>query len=119
MFLNLTNHPSALWSAEETAAARRYGEIRDLPFPNVPPDTDEAGVDEMARALCGEVKALKPGAVMCQGEMTLTFRLVLLLKAAGIKVLAACSERVTTERKNPDGSTEKTAVFVFRRFREY
>ena len=33
MFLNLSNHPSANWSQEQTEAAMRlYGEIVDLPW---------------------------------------------------------------------------------------
>ena len=119
MFLNLTNHPSALWSIEQMTAAQQYGKVMDMPFPNVPPDMDESGVEKMAQEIYSKVKALQPDIVMCQGEMTLTYSLVRLFKEAGIKTVAACSERCTQERQKPDGSTEKTAVFMFRQFRNY
>ena len=30
MFINFSNHPYAQWSAEQTAAAQRYGKVVDL-----------------------------------------------------------------------------------------
>ncbi len=30
MFINFSNHPHALWSAEQQAAAQRYGTVVDL-----------------------------------------------------------------------------------------
>ena len=44
IFINHTNHPSARWSAAQRAAAEGYGEIVDLPFPDIAPDWDEAAV---------------------------------------------------------------------------
>ena len=37
MFVNFTNHPSGSWGAAQRRAAQVYGEILDLPFPDVPP----------------------------------------------------------------------------------
>lgn len=34
MFINLTNHPSDKWSKEQLEAARKYGEVVELVFPN-------------------------------------------------------------------------------------
>ncbi len=40
MFINFSNHPHALWSAEQQAAAQRYGTVVDLAFPpSTPPPT--------------------------------------------------------------------------------
>ena len=56
MFVNLSNHPSGKWTAEQiNAASRLYGEVRDLPFPAVPtlatPDDVAVMADEyVARA---------------------------------------------------------------------
>ena len=36
MFLNFSNHPSDRWNKAQRQAAERYGEIRDVPFPDVP-----------------------------------------------------------------------------------
>lgn len=119
MFLNFSNHPSDQWSKEQTEAANRYGEIRDMPFPAVSPDWDTERVCALADGLCSRILAERPDAVLCQGEMTLTYQLVKRLGAAGIPVFCACSERITEETQTPDGSTRKTSYFVFRRFRRY
>ena len=37
MFINFSNHPSVRWSAEQTAAAIEFGDIVDVPFPDVLP----------------------------------------------------------------------------------
>ena len=36
-FINLSNHPSAAWGADQLAAAAQYGTIVDVPFPNIDP----------------------------------------------------------------------------------
>lgn len=119
MFLNFSNHPSDSWDAKQIEAARRWGEIRDLPFPNVGAELDEAAVDEIAQASLERILALRPDAVLCQGEMTLTYRVVQGLLRAGITVVAACSERAVREVRIADGGNEKTSIFRFRRFRAY
>ncbi len=37
-FINLTNHPSTKWGADQLAAAKKYGNIVDIPFPAVDPE---------------------------------------------------------------------------------
>ena len=44
MFVNFTNHPSGSWGAAQRRAAQVYGEILDLPFPDVPPTLSAAEV---------------------------------------------------------------------------
>lgn len=118
MFINLTNHPSGRWSSEQTAAAEEYGEIVDIPFPNVPADADETDVLHIADEYAERITAMNPDAVLCQGEMTLTYLLVEKLTERGIPVLAACSERCADEENRGTG-TLKTVEFRFRRFRRY
>ena len=118
-FINLTNHASDRWSSEQRSAALQYGGIVDVPFPLVPAEANEKDVESMARKLVEEIESLHPTAVCCQGEMTLTYRIVCLLKQKGICVLAASSAREVVEEVAPDGTTHKTAVFRFCRFREY
>ena len=48
MFVNFTNHPSGSWSAAQRRAAQVYGEILDLPFPDVPPTLSTAEVAALA-----------------------------------------------------------------------
>lgn len=117
-FINLSNHPSKNWNQEQQEEARKYGEIIDYQFPAVSPYCTEAEIDAMAEKIAAEVAEMKPAAVMCQGEYTLCFALVLKLKAKGLKVVASCSDRATVEEQKGN-DTVKTAVFKFIRFREY
>ncbi|MBO4401252.1 MAG: CRISPR-associated protein [Selenomonadaceae bacterium] len=119
MFVNHTNHAAANWSAEQRAAAEILGEISDLPFPEIPPAASELEVAELAEKNLREILNLEPAAVLCQGEFNYTFALVSALKEKNIPVLAATSERVSSEIPQPDGSTRKVSVFRFVRFRRY
>lgn len=118
MFLNLSNHPSANWSAEQTEAATHlYGEIIDLPFPVVDPAGDEKYIADLADEYCQKVLALAEGkniTVHLMGEMTLTFALLKRLQAHGILCVAS-----TTQRKTVEENGVKTSIFQFVKFREY
>ena len=119
IFINHTNHPYALWGRQQKEAALRYGQVVEIPFPAVPASFSEAEVCELACEKAKELLAFQPAAVLCQGEFTYCYHLVSLLKAAGVCVLAACSERVTTETQNELGQSIKTSKFEFKQFREY
>ena len=114
VFVNFSNHPSARWSNEQTEAAGRYGRIVDIPFPAVEPKADEGTVRALAERYVRQILSYCPAAVLCQGEYCLTFLVVSVLKAQGVTVVAACSERIVTEQGN-----KKEVVFRFERFREY
>ena len=118
-FINHTNHPSNRWSAEQIAAAEVFGEILDLPFPAVNPHATSEEVRELVALNLQKILELEPAAVLCQGEFNYTFEMTARLKSFGIKVLAATTERVSTEEIQPDGSTRLTSTFRFVRFREY
>lgn len=125
MLLNLSNHPLSEWDATQIAAAAPYGEVRDLPFPYVPPEASTAEV----RRLVGEYiktvlqlfdieEQLHPNsvnAVHVMGEFTFVFHFVTEMKARGVLCLCSTSERLVTQ--NPDGS--KNVHFRFVKFREY
>lgn len=119
VFLNFTNHPAEQWSSEQRAAAQQYGPIEDLPFPAVPPEYMRQDVESLAEQYVKKILKKDPAAVLCQGEMTLTFAVVMRLKAEGVPVLAACSERRTSERLNDNGETIRESHFAFLGFREY
>lgn len=118
MFINFSNHPSTCWGKNQIKAAEVYGEIVDIPFPAVPADSDEAGIQELADTYIAKIRAYRPACVLCQGEFTLAYRVIHELLQEGIKTVAACSDRVCREYAI-DGITEKTAIFEFVRFREY
>lgn len=120
MLLNFTNHPSTQWgAAQRTVALEAYGSIQDLPFPQVAPTAGEQALDALAHCCTRRILAQKPAAVLCQGECTLSYRVIQLLLAQGMPVLAACSVRQTVELRRPDGSTCKQSIFVFAGFRRY
>jgi len=119
VFINFSNHPSANWSKEQVTEALKYGEIIDIPFPEVDPELDPDGISRLACEYVEKILVHKPAAVMCQGEMTLSFKVVEMLKSKGILVLAACSAREVSSETLEDGSVVKTHKFRFVRFRSY
>ncbi|MBR2046575.1 MAG: hypothetical protein IJ958_10675 [Agathobacter sp.] len=121
MFLNCSNHKSENWTKEQLDAVMDLGEsvIEDYAFPNVPADADENHLLKLAERVCDEIMEKKPGVVMCQGEFTLTHKLVNELLKNGVCVVAACTERVTSERVMPDGTVKKDSIYKFVRFRKY
>lgn len=118
VFINCSNHPSEKWSDGQKEAALKYGKITDIPFPPVSPGASEKEVDETAKELCKRIRTFRPAAVMCQGEYTLTYAVISKLRRAGIRVVAACTERQVVEEVI-DGRTEKKSVFKFMGFREF
>ena len=118
MFINFSNHSSAQWSTSQKAAALKYGEIIDVPFPVVPTGASTSYIDTMAEIYVEGILSMYPSAVMCQGEFTLALAVVSKLKSRGVTVMAACSERIVTE-VTKDGVTHKATVFEFVEFREY
>lgn len=62
---------------------------------------------------------VRPDIVMIQGEMTFTYAMIQLLLVKGITSVAACSDRVSNEVVQADGTTKKVSEFKFVQFREY
>ena len=118
MFLNFSNHPSSLWGQEQKTVAGQFGQIEDLPFPQVPADMSSEEVCRLADAYAKQILSRKPDCVLCQGEFCLSWHVIARLKEAGVRVVAACRERVVEEVYGENG-TEKRSVFRFVQFREY
>ena len=109
VFIDLSNHPSQKWCQDQRNAVDRLvpdAQIMDFSFPSVDSSLNEAQIINLSEQMVTEIVALKPAAVMCQGEFGLTFRLVTMLKRMGIKTVYGCSERKATERQTENG-TEK------------
>ena len=119
IFINHTNHPSTRWSAEQISAARAYGEIFDIAFPAINAKATAEEVRELVQKNFKMILELEPAVVLCQGEFNYTFSMVEQLKASGVKVVAATSERVAVEEILSDGSTRQISTFRFVQFREY
>ena len=118
-FINLSNHSSDKWGAAQRSAAEVYGNIVDIPFPQIDPKADSYGIDGLVSKYLGIILENEAAAVMLQGEFVFTYRLVRALKERGIKVLSACSERRVVERVDAEGKTQRVSEFEFVQFREY
>lgn len=118
MLINLSNHPSEMWSAEQIKAASCFGEIIDIAFPKVNPDGDESYIEELARQYVEKIHekgGLTELVVHLMGEMNLTYTLVNRLQAEGVVCLASTTEHIS--QVSPDG--RRYSVFRFVRFRKY
>lgn len=118
LFINLSNHPSSTWQPAQLEAARQYGEIMDIDFPAVDALCEPERVDHLANQYAQDI--INRGAPTCitahvMGEMTLTFRIVELLKAQGIRCVASTTERIVTDLTD----NRKETQFSFVQFREY
>ena len=122
MFINLSNHQSSKWSSaqlESAFALTSDSHVMDISFPAVPSTATTEDIITIADGLYHKVMANKPETIMVAGEFTLAYAMIELCLRAGIKVVAACSERRTNEVVNEDGTTTKTTVFEFVQFREF
>lgn len=118
VFINLTNHPSDKWDEAQVKAAQAYGDIVDLPFPNIDPDADAKEIKDMAEEYCQKVieaaKDREP-IVLLMGEMNFTYALLKRLRSQSIICLATTTQRISTDL--PDGTKQSTFKFV--KFRLY
>ena len=118
LMINLSNHPTTLWSDCQVAEARKWGELMDMPFPKVDPHVDSQDITGLVDEYSSRILALARDHVLVvhvMGEMTFTYRVVARLKAAGIECVASTTERKVIERA--DGT--KISSFQFVRFRAY
>lgn len=118
MLINLSNHPSDKWSEGQTMASRQYGEVVDLPFPQVDPEADTQSIQLLAEEYLAQIQQMAnptEAVIHIMGELNLTYALVNLLKAAGYTCVASTSTREVYE----DEPGKKTVFFKFVRFREY
>ena len=118
MFINFTNHPSEKWNDEQRRASKRYGDIIDLPFPQIVPNATDEELQRLSQEYVQKIMALADSqtlTVHIMGEMTFTFMVVTKLKELGIKCVASTTERKTTYNSNG----VKLSEFSFVKFREY
>lgn len=119
IFVNCSNHPSNGWQDSQKNAALEYGEIVDVPFPNVDSRITNEELDALVDDTVNKIMEYKPKAVMLMGEFVTSYKIVNKLKENNIKVLVSVTERNSKEVKGSDGVITKTSVFDFKGFREY
>lgn len=121
MLINLSNHPSALWSDKQLIAAHAFGDIIDLKFPSVDPNKGSKYIDSLAceyfkriEVLIADEGASQTVYVHLMGEFSFCFALFQLLKKYSIRCVVSTSNRVSYT----DESNQKISEFNFVRFRE-
>ena len=107
MFINFSNHPHENWDKNQIKAASEYGSIVDVPFPAVEALAGENEIAKLADEYVARMVSMleSDSAVMVQGEFTLTYAVINLLKKRGIKAISACSERDVVESIDDNGNT--------------
>lgn len=121
--LVISNHAPEKWGESQRAG---WDEISYIPFPNVPANMDTAGVIELATQLCGKIGEFynrcdgqnAEGYITIQGEFSLCKAVFDALYGEDVKFVFPTTERKAVETLNPDGTTTKTAIFEFVRWRE-
>jgi len=121
MLINLSNHPLAQWSEKQIQEANKlFGEIVDLPFPQIDPQIDSNEIVEIAKEYLKKIEQIAKDknenvVVHIMGELTFCFALIQLLKQKGIKCVASTTQRNVIEQE----AGKKTLLFNFVRFRDY
>ena len=118
MFIDLSNHPFATWSTSQLSAAREYGELQEIAFPNIDPELSKASVQKEAAACVTMILETYPTenlTVHIMGELTFCYYTVRLLKKVGIRCVASTTERIVEETEDH----QKLVRFSFVQFREY
>ena len=105
MFINISNQPNCEWDTYQYGKARTFGEIRDIPFPEVPATATGDEVKKMAEEVfinSGGLQILNTelDVILCQGESSLMWHIVNLFKNEGFKCVVPCydEERATSNR---------------------
>lgn len=118
LFINLSNHPSTTWTDEQLAAAKAFGEIVDMSFPQVAPDATAADIDKLADAQVATIMQQATTHTVTahvMGEMSLIYRIVRKLSAHGIRCVCSTSRRVVKD----EGDGKRLVEFNFCSFRDY
>lgn len=126
---NVSNHPSTEWSEEQVKAAKEKAmflsesnivEIEDVPFPNIPPNMDKDDVADLADEVLTKIQNANDASfIIINGEMNFVFSFVSFAIQRGLRCFTATTERISEDKKNEDGTTEKVSIFKFIKLREY
>lgn len=118
MLINLSNHPSHNWSKDQLLAAQQYGEIIDLPFPNILPEADIEQLQPLLNEYYDKILSFGDSSTVVihlMGEMTFTFMLLSRLLKGGYRCISSTTNRIVEEI----ASGEKRVLFQFCQFRDY
>lgn len=117
IFVNCSNMHSNKWPEDRLAGAMDLigeGDIINVAIPILNADAAREEVYEKAKSTVEKIMSFGPDIVFCQGEFSVCFRIVELLKEKGIKVVTVCNERVIMTEKG-----RQYSEFKFIQFREF
>lgn len=119
MLLNFTNHPSKIWSEKQKDAAKLFGEVVDMPFPQIEESADENYISKLADEYLQKNLHIAKNTrvtVHLMGEQTFVFSLLKRLRKNDIECVASTTKRIV---KLDSTGQKKEVVFQFERFRYY
>ena len=119
MLINLSNHPSSIWSEKQLLAAFPFGEILDIPFPCIPPDWETEQVEHCALDYFEKIRAIAQKSdespiIHIAGEPVFCFILIQLLLKNRFSCITSTTERIVTVKEGT-----KVSEFKFNQFRRF
>lgn len=119
MFVNVSNHSSKMWSAEQLAATSKYGEIVDVQFPNIEPQLSSLEVRDIALRYAQNIVKLigdeVDGSVIhLAGELSFCISFLSIIAPYGIGVVTSTSNRIV----EVDNTGKIIKTFIFEKFRQ-
>ncbi|WP_276687748.1 CRISPR-associated protein [Prevotella pallens] len=118
MFINFSNHSLSTWTEKQIKAAKEYGELEEIVFPNINPQFTTEQVQMLATDYVAKILTHYPTenlTIHVMGELTFCFSVVQQLKEKGVRCVASTTERIVEETAD----NKKVTQFSFVQFREY
>ena len=118
MFINFSNHSLSTWTEKQIKAAKEYGELEEIVFPNINPQFTTEQVQMLATDYVTKILThylTENLTIHVMGELTFCFSVVQQLKEKGVRCVASTTERIVEETAD----NKKVTQFSFVQFREY
>lgn len=118
MFINFSNHSLSTWTEKQIKAAKEYGELEEIVFPNINPQFTTEQVQMLATDYVAKILtnySIENLTIHVMGELTFCFSVVQQLKEKGVRCVASTTERIVEETAD----NKKVTQFSFVQFREY
>lgn len=119
MFYNLSNHPHANWGNAQLEAARKWGDIEDVPFPEVNAQLNEQDILRVALECVKKIKMSKDDAIFVAGEYGFVFPIIDELLSQGKTVLSTASDSKKAYYTADNGTSERIIHYNFLKFIPY
>lgn len=118
IFINFSNHSLSTWTERQIKAAKEYGELEEIVFPNINPQFTTEQVQMLATDYVAKILthySTENLTIHVMGELTFCFSVVQQLKEKGVRCVASTTERIVEETAD----NKKVTQFSFVQFREY